>query len=72
MEPVEVAAYAGYRAAERPRAVRWRGQWRQVTAVEEQWREPDGRAFIVRLEGGERLRLLYREGRDVWSATTLG
>ncbi|MFQ5880646.1 MAG: hypothetical protein ACE5IZ_10810 [Dehalococcoidia bacterium] len=68
-ESVAVACYAGHRYPQRPRRVLWRGAWQEVAAVEREWQEPGRRLFLVRLVGGERLRLTYDQAEDCWTAT---
>jgi hypothetical protein len=78
MTEIEVEAYAGSSYPERPIRVRWRGQWRGVTAVESETREPDSRCFNILLEGlpsdprdDTRLRVCYDYANDIWRACPL-
>lgn len=74
-EPVAVACYAGHRYPQRPQRVLWRGPPQaehDVATVEREWQEPGRRLFLVRLAGGERLRLCYDEARDDWLAEPVG
>ncbi len=61
-----VACYAGERYPERPRAFSWEGERLEVTAVERQWRTPDGLTFRVRTSDGRRFTLTYDETDDAW------
>ena len=44
----------------------WQGQRYPVARVESRWRTPEGPAFFVEAESGERFELRYHEGRDCW------
>jgi hypothetical protein len=52
--------------------VEWHGRRREVTEIQHEWREPEGRAFLVLLDGDERVRLLHREREDRWYAAPGG
>ena len=61
-----VQCYAGYRYAERPRALFWDGQWRGITKILSQTRTPEGTEFQVRTEDDQIFRLSYQEHLDEW------
>ena len=63
-EPVE--CHSGYEYAERPTAVWWEGQRREVAEVEAQWRISGGKKFRVRTVDGAVFELLYVELYDEW------
>ena len=42
-----------------------------MARVETRWRVPDGPAFVIRTESGERLELIYSEGLAQWSVRVL-
>jgi hypothetical protein len=65
-EPVAVTCYSGHSYAQEPRAFTWRGERREVTAVERTWRTPAGSHFLVRTSDGARFELAYDERADAW------
>ena len=65
-EEAQVRCHAGHMYPEHPVAFTWRGEERQVAAVEQAWREPGLRLFVVRDSEGEKFRLSYEEPRDRW------
>ena len=62
----QVECYSGTAYAERPTALHWNQQRLEITFVEAQWRNPDGRCFRVRTQGGQRFELQYDEVSDRW------
>jgi len=64
---VEVECYSGHTYAQEPRAFLWEGGRYRVAGVEARWRTPDGPAFRVRVESGERFDLHYQPETDTWS-----
>jgi hypothetical protein len=66
LETGRVECYSGHTYAQEPRAVRWRGQRYPVVSVEQRWRAPEGPAFCVCTESGERFTLYYHELEDRW------
>ncbi|MGQ9674053.1 MAG: DUF6504 family protein [Chloroflexota bacterium] len=73
LEPVAVECHSGYRYGQRPVAVCWRGERREVIKVERAWRSKGALAsnaishhFRVRLAGGELVDLVYDEAGDRW------
>ena len=49
----------------------WQGQRYPVTRIESRWRTPEGPAFCVRTETGERFELHYHEAQDGWTIRAL-
>jgi len=66
MELVSVQCYSGHTYAQEPRAFTWHGATHQVERVERAWRTPDGPAFAVAADDGQRYTLYYNEARDQW------
>jgi len=64
MELVE--CHSGYEYAERPVALRWKGERLEIEAVEGQWRIPGGKCFRVRTRDGAVFELMYGELYDEW------
>jgi hypothetical protein len=64
---VEVKCYSGYRASERPVSFVWAAQTYTVESVIRQWRTPEERGFLVRVESGERFVLAHHEHTDKWT-----
>jgi hypothetical protein len=61
-----VECHSGYEYAERPVAVWWEGERREVAEVEAQWRISGGKKFRVRTAAGQVFELLYVELYDEW------
>jgi hypothetical protein len=66
---VEVECYAGYRAEETPRALRFGDRRVRVVEVLDRWLGPDHRYFKVRGENGGLYLVRYDCGRDEWELT---
>lgn len=66
MSSIEVQCYAGHRADQRPIRFQIRGRTFQVTAVEDQWYEPDAIYFRLRADDGNLYILRHDEIQDVW------
>jgi len=67
-----VECYSGHTFAQEPRAlVTPQGLRCAVVEVEQRWRTPEGPAFRVRTEAGDRLELHYSEPKDRWSVGVL-
>jgi hypothetical protein len=64
--PIAVAAYAGGRGEEEPRALDVDGRRLAVREIVRAWREPDGRLFLVVDELGSRHVLLCDERDRRW------
>ena len=64
--PIDVDAYSGYKANERPTGFELDGTYYRIYALEAQWQSLSGRYFKVRADG-KRLILRYDEGRDEWT-----
>ena len=61
-----VRCYAGYRYAERPRALFWDGRWREITKIQSQTRTPEVITFLVCTEENQVFHLIYQEHQDEW------
>lgn len=63
---IKVEAYAGAYYPEHPRRIFWRDRWWEVIQVLKQWQQPEGRYFIVALEGDIKVLICYYQGIDTW------
>ncbi|HLF89226.1 MAG TPA: hypothetical protein VI451_09795 [Anaerolineales bacterium] len=61
-----VECISSSRYAERPIALWWEGERREVKAIENQWRTPAGAGFRVRTVEGQIFELVYGENEDEW------
>jgi hypothetical protein len=61
-----VECYSGHTYAQEPRALTWQGRHFVIDHVEASWRMPEGPAFSVQTETGERFTLHYDELDDHW------
>ena len=68
-QEAQVRCYSGHIYPERPVAFVWEGNERQVAAVEQAWREPGIRVFIVRDSESKKFQLSYQESGDRWMVT---
>ncbi len=66
MIPLKVSCYSGYKANERPTAVEWKGEKREVVDITDCAFCPGSSSFKVVLEGGARLFLQYDHQTDSW------
>ena len=66
---VEVEAYSGYKAHERPLAFRLADRRYEVTEVVDRWYGPDYLYFRVRAADGNLYVLRLDEGAQEWSLT---
>jgi hypothetical protein len=64
---VEVEAYSGFKADERPLRFRLGEAWLTVDEVVDRWYDPDAMYFRVRVEDGAMYILRHVEGSDVWT-----
>lgn len=64
---VAVKCYSGYRASERPISFVWAGNTYAVESIIKQWRTPEERGFLMRVESGERFVLTHHEHTDKWT-----
>jgi len=64
--PELVECHSGFEYAERPTALRWKGERLKVEAVEAEWRISGGRKFRVRTTDEQMFELLYVELYDEW------
>jgi hypothetical protein len=65
MELVE--CYSGHTYAQEPRAFVWQGRRYSVAQIERRWRSPEGPAFCVSAEMGDRFYLHYHETERRWA-----
>jgi hypothetical protein len=65
-DAVQVECFSGHTYAQEPRLLIWQGRRYPILRVEERWRTPDGPAFCVRADSGDRFELAYREVQDRW------
>lgn len=61
-----VECHSGSRYGERPMALIFEGQRREIAAVQRQWRLPDGPCYRVITQSEERFDLIYLEHADTW------
>ena len=52
--------------AEKPVALTWEGERREIVQILAQWRTPDEKRFRVRTSDGHEFELSYREAADEW------
>jgi len=64
MEKVECRSDSEY--ADRPLALVWEGQSREIAEIVARWRGPGEKGFRVKTVDGEAFDLTYREGPDEW------
>jgi hypothetical protein len=62
----EVECYSGHTYPQEPTAVIWHDRRYSVAAVSVRWRTPEGPAFWIETETGERFELRYDESTDTW------
>jgi len=62
----DVVCHSGFTYAERPIAFWWGEERFEVSAVEANWRTPQGKGFRVRTQQGLRFELFYDEHNDEW------
>ncbi|MGD9047258.1 MAG: hypothetical protein PVF77_04345 [Anaerolineae bacterium] len=67
LETGRVECYSGHTYAQEPRAIVWHGRRYSVAQVERRWRCPEGPAFWVSAETGERFQLHYHEAARQWA-----
>jgi hypothetical protein len=64
---VEVEAYSGHKADERPMRFRLGQHWLAVVDVVDRWYDPDAIYFRVRAEDGDLYILRHDERADAWT-----
>jgi hypothetical protein len=64
---IEVEAYSGHKADERPIRFRLGERWLGVEDVVDRWYDPDAIYFRVRAEDGDLYILRHVERSDVWT-----
>jgi hypothetical protein len=65
-DPDRVECHSDYSYAQKPIALRWEGQRLAISAVEAEWRTPDGHSFRVLTTDGRHFELFYGELYDEW------
>jgi hypothetical protein len=63
---IEVTAYSGYRADERPLSFPFEGSRKNVERIIKQWREPGKERFKVLADDGKAYLLCLQRGSDAW------
>jgi hypothetical protein len=64
---VEVEAYSGFKADERPLRFRLGERWLAVLEVSDRWYDPDAAYFRVLAEDGGTYVLRHDEPSDLWT-----
>ena len=64
---IEVEAYSGHKADERPMRFRLGERWLGVVDVVDRWYDPHAIYFRVRAEDGDLYILRHGEEADVWT-----
>jgi len=64
---VEVEAYSGFKADERPLRFRLGGRWLTVEEVLDRWYDPQAVYFRIRADGGDLYILRHSEPGDDWT-----
>jgi hypothetical protein len=64
---IEVEAYAGFKASERPLRFRLGTVTHEVKSVLDRWYGPEDEWFKVETQSGELYILRYRAGSDEWT-----
>jgi len=64
---IEVEAYSGYKADERPRTLVLGGRRYDVVEVEDRWYSPGATYFRLLASDGNRYVVRHREADDEWS-----
>ena len=67
MKYVEVISYAGYKANESPRFLKFGETTLPIVEVEDRWYSPGETFFRVRTESGDRYLLRHVEAQDFWT-----
>lgn len=68
---IEVECYAGYRAEETPRALRFGERRVQVVDVVDRWLAPDHRYFKLKCDDGATYIIRHDAERDEWELTMM-
>lgn len=63
---LRVHSYAGYRGDEEPRALVVDGERREILAVSDRWKSPDGDYFQVRADDGHSYLLRLDRREEAW------
>jgi hypothetical protein len=65
-EKIEVEAYSGFKANERPRTLHVAGRSIEVEEVVEMWRGERHDYFKIKGDDGQRYTIRYDRGQDGW------
>ena len=65
--PIQVDAYSGHRANERPQQFVLDEDRYEIASVEDRWYEPDAEYFKVRTTTSKTYLLRYEQHGDVWT-----
>jgi hypothetical protein len=68
----QVECYSGHTYAQEPRALVWQARRYAIVEIERRWRSPEGPAFWVGTETGDRFQLHYHETAHRWVIAPLG
>ncbi len=66
-----VRCLSGHTYADRPTAIIYRGQERQIVEILDRWQIPGARCFRVRVDGDAIFELCYEEMNDEWQIVSL-
>ena len=61
---LHVETYCGYRSDERPTRFTLGTRPHEIASIEDQWREPEGEYYKVRIEDGRSFILCYSPEKD--------
>jgi hypothetical protein len=71
-QTIRVTCHSGRSYADRPTSLVWNGERYEITEIEREWLEPDGKHFIVQATGTEtprdakRFEICYYTKEDLW------
>lgn len=69
MSTSRVECYSSSSYARWPVRIEWAGQLLKVAGLLNEWRTPQGKGFLVRVEGGRCFECLYDEHLLCWRVT---
>jgi hypothetical protein len=64
---LDVEAYSGHKADERPMRFRLGERWLSVQEVVDRWYDPDATYFRVRADDGDLYILRHVDSSDIWT-----
>ncbi len=62
----QVSAHAGYSACDHPEAVVWAGSRQPISRILREWREPNGKHYLVETSQGLQFALTLAEPSGRW------